>query len=1137
MRESHNMNNDYDETPVHVFDDDDEYESVPIVLADDDDINGSEPSPVKKTDLPNDKSSYSDSFADDGGISFADTVPTTRTEAPAPPPKPAPAPAQTHASQPAPALSYGEEIAPAADFEYDFRQSTVPPSAPPARREERASAHREQIVPPSLEDRAPEQIDGRTVVSGHRGIPSYREGMGKPAIEYPEDSFGAYSTPEDYSATLSQKNAVSSYKDDDDQPLFIFPDDDNEEYSDAREPYEPAAESRAEEKPSARKEPHRTRRKKAEEQWEAEEEPVDEKPIRLSSSTEDGNLSDSIGISFSKYSADNKDSEYFFMPFLDIPDEPEEDDEETEEVGFSFKKVDAEAVKKEKEFIFMPFLNISDEDSEAEEEREGAEHSRRRTSKGTIFDEGLFLIPLESEEEEEEELKVEEEKERAKKEEEEDSGIYVVSAEGGVVPTAPVSPRASSQKRTPQKQEQKQTKQKSKSREPAKSSAPGKKTGAPASSTTKDGKKGKKLTAEEQFRAAMRSVNPEIRAAVKNDPIQRAALEQAVRIALVQQAAQEAVEKSTGRPVFGNYIGGGSSGSTGIMNQKKRPPKPPQQRQGQKQSHMPPQMDGGSHNARGGLNFNPISLRTPFDNTPSEFGASANQPAEFGIDPGIPMAGRQPVGTQQSNAMTSNAGGRQDRNTESGMSQLSHDMNQDPGLAALSPSHDNQGAIDVSQDPVLNSIAQQTGGAKKAAMQSPAAVRAAMRAGADTGGAVTAMTPQIAQQPRTAASAAAEDAQTRRSGCLVWMIVVFIAFFIGIIAIAVVPSFTREMRYQNATTAMTEQDYTEAIKLFEGLSSNANNVYKDSDIKALECVCSLAREYIAREEYESAVSTITGYEQKSVEAANINAESRYLLGLEYFSQQRYADAYETVRTITGYSNEALDLAYRSNYECAMEYYRNEDYAAAAELFGKFEYEDSRSMWSTCKYALAEQYFEAGSQSARATDYYNAYSNYIELGDYGDSEIQSARALYLAQVNRTGTDLFSFNFTEVGNALSILEKNIDGEGIRDIISDPFFYQTKLLGTWNAEQNYITFTQDSNITKFTMAITGVDNCPTSVENTRFAVDGEGFSVRYADDAGEVFYINNAQFDDRYTAKPMSITFICALNGQQYTLTRVE
>jgi len=943
-------------------------------------------------------------------------------------------------------------------------------------------------------------------------------------VRYPEGSLGAFSTPEDYEAHID--NIVEPREEEPqeieyDDPILLFPPDEMDDdfyrstYSETARP-------------------------------------------RLENATEDGDLDDSIGISFSRYTAENKEGEFFFMPFLDIPDESEAEDfdnpveEEEEEVTFSFRKVDADQVKKEKEFIFMPFLNTSDETpSDILEDGEEEELHNRRSSKGTIFDEGLYLIPLESEDEEEEHT----EAVKSEDEDEDDTGISFVSAVGGVVPRVP-KVEGTGEKKTSLKKEEAPPPaagKKKKKRPPAASKA-GSRKPQPKQSGKKDTAGSKKnasgaknSAAEEQFRAAMRNVSPEIRAAVKNDPVQRAALEQAVRIALVQQAAQEAVEKATGRPVFGGFSGGGK---------KKRPPRAPQQRTGPNGNNPL----GGSSRAKT-VNFSPFSLRSSYDDGGvSEFGVSpesGSSASEFGASSAAATVQTTPPPAQQT------APPQTQQTTPPGLGMP--DNNQDPVLALLN------GALDNKPGAAPGAEAAARDGRRSAAYQSPAAVRAAMRTGLDVD-APAQPAAVSATGPKTVMSAAERELQVKRSGCLIWIIVAFVVFFIGLIGILVMPNISKQSDFDSAVNLMEQGRYVQAIEKFETFTRDDTKYYEDCRINISNCAYMQANVYFTEGKYYEAYNIL-------VDKAEFNDETKALAlrALYQHAEQRYAEE-DWENAATAYINllgeeyeDAQEKYSICQYQMAMKLVEQKEFMQAYQIFTTLgDYSDSRFQSARMIYetwnadalsitgvqlidaidvmlglgspeasAVVEKIYNSARDYASNGDHKVAYETFVALGGYSDSRYKAAQELYYVWEK----DVLYGSLAQRRDAMEVLRDRAEtDEQAANMLRSAGFNQIRLLGKWSDGDSSMTISiAEGTADKFVinLDLASVNNTRVTLQSSDVIFDGN-VVYRFTEQDGElqkrgIFQV--ISFDTLTENEPNSVTFNSFLNNRDYSFERQQ
>ncbi len=851
------------------------------------------------------------------------------------------------------------------------------------------------------------------------------------------------------------ENGGLTPEDEIDSPIFIFPDETEEDDADSY----PAAGASDEETVSTR---------------------------LFASPAASDKADGSARLTFGRVQASKKEKEFVLMPFLDDPVE-EDDDDEGEESRLTFGRV--KATKKEKEFVFMPFLNISEEDS-PDSTADAKSYVVRPD--GTVFDEGMLLLPLsplDDDDDSDDEFDIVEPPSGLDLDDD-DIGIYVTDADPEDFLRRPAKSAANS------------------SRSPSKKSSKGggKKTSSASSQQRKpsggSGKKGKSKkpsgpSAEEQFRNAMMNINPEIRRAAMRDPIQRAALEQAVRIALVQQAAQEAVAMTTGSP--------GGYGNFGLA---KKQPSAPQKKP--KKKRTPPPMPAPApppamqrQSPASGINVRGFS-----------FGGFGSTPAEYASP--VPAASPAPAAPETNqNDFTSNESFE--------FNPGAPDVTQDPVLASLTPSSAPQLAPSEQQDSVLSAISGtgssgSTSGAKTISSYSPAAIRAAMRAGIDLTLPQTAAAAASASQSSASAQKAKllETTATRRSGCLIWLIVLFIVFFIGVLAIAVWPSLSTELKYQEASSMMAAGNYIAASELFEQLDD-----YKDSETKACEAIYTYAYSLQNEGNYAEAIRL---YEDISnyAAASERSAECRYILGKQYIAAGDYAAAYDQLYLIPRY-NDAGDLAMDSNYRCAMQLYEEENWSAALVRFGMYpEYLDSHSFWQICKYNSAAEQLEA-------KQYRGAYTQFSELSGYSDANYQAAVAQYYLLTNGDQ----SFALTNIKNSLAVIEEYTSQQFAQNIIKSKLYTGAKLLGSWYDEDgaSYLILTADNTSVTLTLCL-AEDDIPGSevvIENILF----DNNIAYYMSGDTESMAVRVEGFAPDDSASPGEVTIYCYSNGETYTL----
>lgn len=794
-----------------------------------------------------------------------------------------------------------------------------------------------------------------------------------------------------------------------------------------------------------------------------------------------------IGLSFGKVRAAKKEKEFVYMPFLNIedePDEPEEDD--GEEIGLSFGKV--RAAKKEKEFVYLPFLH----ESENTEDDESAYQRRRKQEE----EDDIVLIPLPVEGSEY--LVDRQESENSAQNED---GISVVGAEEGVPDFAMPPSRG---QRPPQRGGKRRPPQQMRGQRPP----------SPPRST-------RQLTPEQQFVQAMRNIDPEILAAVRNDPIQRAALEQAVRIALVQQAAQEAVAKTTGSLSL-NIPGFQSMQTDPTSFEKKRPPqqRPPQR--GARRPQRPPQKRG-----KGGSPMQPMQPMQlvepsepaqpvqPVDLIPVEIpAADSNSPAAVPINPAAPPkpAAKKPPEQKQPPKQRAAS----DRPAQDEAAQPAGAPKKDP--PAAQPAQAAQGG--AQKQP------QQNQANKRIMSSSPAAIKAAMHGNAELSTPVSAGLQRFAK----AAAASQKSENASRSGCLVWIIIAFIVFFVGIILWATIPSLQQENSYKDAVSLMAAGEYESALAEFENLGD-----YKDCQEQALECKYQQAAQLQLVGDYDDAISlyeSIETYNDASVKLA----ECRYVYGKQLYSSGRYSDAYDQLYLIAKYED-AGSIAKDANYKYAQQLYEKGEQAFEAnelsqaleyyseslqryKLFPNLDYEYSYSWWQYTQYRCAEASLELGTQSKSPEMLKQAADLFYELGDYREALINYgiAQYHYVKDTNGTAYDLGALKeglqYLEVGAATK--------PELSAIVSDKLYIGSKLIGSWISGNYYFTYTIENGNIKLFFYL------PNTSVNTYFTTSIHDNIITITVDGEDIDIMQIMEFNSDTVANPTTVTVKCLVDG---------
>lgn len=205
--------------------------------------------------------------------------------------------------------------------------------------------------------------------------------------------------------------------------------------------------------------------------------------------------------------------------------------------------------------------------------------------------------------------------------------------------------------------------------------------------------------------------------------------------------------------------------------------------------------------------------------------------------------------------------------------------------------------------------------------------------------------------PKSIMTAADRELQVKRSGCLIWIIVAFVVFFVGLVGVLVMPNISKQSNFDKALNMMEHGQYLQAIQMFESFEESDTKYYEDCRKNISQCA--------------------------------------YLQANKYFSEGKYYEAYNILVDKAEYNEETKSLALRANYYYAEQRYGEGDWQNAANayinLLGE-QYEDSQEKYNICQYQLAMQNAEEG-------NYTQAYQVFTSLGDYSDSRFQASRMIY------------------------------------------------------------------------------------------------------------------------------------------------
>lgn len=475
---------------------------------------------------------------------------------------------------------------------------------------------------------------------------------------------------------------------------------------------------------------------------------------------------------------------------------------------------------------------------------------------------------------------------------------------------------------------------------------------------------------------------------------------------------------------------------------------------------------------------------------------------------------------------------------------------------------------DAAQDSALDALTGKTGQKSSSSYQSPAAVRAAMRTGSvDFDSLQTAAAPAAA---KTTLSAAEQEMQAKRSGCLIWIIVAFIVFFVGLIGILVLPNISKQNNYDEAISLMNSGNYLQAIEIFETFRESDTKYYDDSRLYISDCA----------------------YKQASL----------------YYNAGKYYEAYNLLLDKATVNEETTQLALSSNYYYAEQRYTEGDWQTAAAAYANLigtQYEDSQEKYNICQYQLASQNAEQGK-------YLQAYQGFALLGDYSDAlfrsacmickawvadsaAITSARLMEGADVILAASD--SPEAQDILNSVYAKASEFDNAGQHTIAYEGFYalggysdsaYRSALAmyHAWNSEPNYGTLHRREEAMEALRSAMGNDEAVAALSSSGFnqirlmgewsdgesylslrrvnestdnlvlsfrLMDGDGTAITVETehigfDGNVVYRLTDPEdstskqllfevtgFDSLVAMQPGSFSFFCLLNSSEYALVR--
>ncbi len=827
---------------------------------------------------------------------------------------------------------------------------------------------------------------------------------------------------------------------------------------------------------------------------------------------------------------ENDDGMLIIFPDENTDDEVVEEENDGESFSLSFGKVNA--ARKEEDFNFLPFLNIpevvdeEDEDSTADEDDaddgENFSLSFGKVSAAKKERDYVYMPFLNVDE-----SAPEEEAEPEKEPEEEDSGIDIVGGDE-LFDLTPLKTRDSASGAKAKSGEKSAQKNAPSAKKPAQQ----KKGKAPAGQQKKkQPQKNAMPQKPNKVQQIMAQMDPDIIASVSADPRQMLMLEETIRSELIKQAAHNAVAREL------------SADLTELPEiPRKRPPQQSKPKNAGNQQKS---------NLSGGLNFSKQQLPKK-KNTPVSI-VDTSTISEFGSEAVTPTTSPTTAPTATTSTPAASA------NTVPVVQQMPNAV---PTPIVTQPV--------IIQPPIQPQPVQQPSTAaqptqrKQYTPTSPAAIRAAMKAGSLSFD--TPATAQASDSSSDTASGSAQSAQSRkrieiqkqlgekRSGCVIGAIALLMVVFVAIIALISGGDIMTQCGYSEsfskAQTFVDRGDYESAIEVLEGIKD-----YSQTAALLNECYYELGQRAENGGDYETAIS----YYNKTVDydkAIRCRIDLQKLQADEYSAaaeetneSELYMKAYslyvsilsdfETYPELTD-ATESKEIQNKSDaakFDYAKVLFEEENYSEAKSHFESLmstSYAEADAWYYNTCYNLGRVYFENGNyiSAKEELQYFENSRHGLEDSDYANAVAFLGLSRLYGLEGDSADDVVTMQdlFSLLTKAYEDADGDVKAE-LESAMSSPEFTKIKLLGFWkNDTENYIVF--ENGEMSFYLANEAVNGLSEIYsDDIRFA-DGD---VILNVDGTEYVVMKNVTFESTYQMSPQTLIFVNPYDGYTYKMYR--
>ena len=282
----------------------------------------------------------------------------------------------------------------------------------------------------------------------------------------------------------------------------------------------------------------------------------------------------------------------------------------------------------------------------------------------------------------------------------------------------------------------------------------------------------------------------------------------------------------------------------------------------------------------------------------------------------------------------------------------------------------------------------------------------------------------------------------------------FVVAIIAINAIRFLPGFITETRYNTAIKYIEEENYSEAIKIFEDLGD-----YQDSAKKIKECQYQNALLFIEAEDYVAARTTLEALKGYNADVETKIQLCNYSIAKEYLEKGKYDEAEKLFKELKDYGDSA-ELIKECSYRRALSLIENKKYEDAIAVLSKIKkYSDSSEKINEAKYLYVTENLSGDNETT--VKYLNElakvnYRNSVDLKTELLGTSSGSSLKFFVNTSSTDTETSLETISHLGSAY-----------FHVIALDEMYYGETLTLKYTTQYNYtatdtVTFSEDNTST---------------------------------------------------------------------------